>query len=168
MAQIFQIGDDRSGSIQEWLKARHPELLEQAVAARVDGKLLDLSAPLPDAERLEIITFEDEAGQEVFRHTASHIMAEAVQELFPDADLAIGPAIEDGFYYDFDLSKTFEPEDLAKIEAKMSEIIQRDLPLQRAEVALRGPRSVRREGREVQAGIDRGPRRRNPHRVLAG
>ena len=95
----------------------------RAVAAAVEGRLLDLTAPVPETDRLEVLTFEDEAGREVLRHTASHVMAQAVQELFPAPHLAIGPAIEDGFYYDFDLQQAFEPEDLAKIEAKMAEIV---------------------------------------------
>ena len=86
MAESIEIkANERGGSILEWLQAKRPELAEAAVAARVDGKLLDLTAPVPAADRLEILTFEDEAGKEVLRHTASHIMAQAVQELFPGA-----------------------------------------------------------------------------------
>jgi len=122
-------------SILAWLQGSDPELSEQALAARTDGQLLDLSAPLPEVERLEILTFEDEAGREVLRHTASHIMAQAVQSLYPDTRLAIGPAIEGGFYYDFDTSATFGPEDLEKIEAAMADIVAKDLPLERRELS---------------------------------
>ena len=122
-------------SLLAWLEQQHPQVAARAVAARVDGALRDLTAPVPEVEKLEILTFDDEAGREVYRHTASHVMAQAVQELWPDARLAIGPAIADGFYYDFDLPKTFEPDDLAKIEAKMAEIVARDLPLQRRELS---------------------------------
>jgi len=137
MARSMEIEAEgrKSGSILAWLRAKHPELAEGAVAVRVDGRLLDLTGPVPEAERVEVLTFEDEAGREVFRHTASHIMAQAVQALFPEARLAIGPAIEEGFYYDFEVAKTFEPEDLAKIEAEMARIIARDLPLERKEVS---------------------------------
>jgi len=124
-------GDD---SFLSWLARRHPDLGEKAAAARMDGELLDLTAP-PRAGRVEILTFEDEAGREVYRHTASHVMAQAVQQLFPNARLAIGPAIEEGFYYDFDVPVTFGPEDLERIEAHMGEIIARDLPLARQEMS---------------------------------
>lgn len=124
-----------AGSILAWLEKAHPQVAARAVAARVNGRLLDLSAPAPEGEKLEILTFEDEAGREIYRHTASHIMAQAVQELFPEAKLAIGPAIADGFYYDFDAPKAFEPEDLARIEQRMAEIVAQDLPLQRRELS---------------------------------
>jgi len=136
MAQAFELTpeDRRAESILEWLEHAHRELAEAALAARADGRLLDLTAPMPATSRIEILTFEDEAGREVLRHTASHVMAQAVQDLFPDTHLAIGPAIEDGFYYDFDTPVTFAPEDLARIEKRMAEIIARDLPLRRQEV----------------------------------
>jgi len=128
--------DDRSSrSILEWLRRADPALAEEALAARADGGLLDLTASLPEGERIEILTFEDEAGREVLRHTASHVMAEAVQELYPGTLLAIGPAIEDGFYYDFDTESTFGPEDLAKIEERMAEIVAADKPLARREMS---------------------------------
>jgi threonyl-tRNA synthetase len=128
--------DDRSSrSILEWLRRADPALAEEALAARADGGLLDLTASLPEGERIEILTFEDEAGREVLRHTASHVMAEAVQELYPGTLLAIGPAIEDGFYYDFDTESTFGPEDLAKIEEGMAEIVAADRPLARREMS---------------------------------
>ena len=80
---------------------------------------------------VEILTFEDEQGQRAFNHTASHILAQAVQHLFPGAKLAIGPAIEDGFYYDFDVPTPFTPEDLEKLEAEMAAIAKQDLPIER-------------------------------------
>ena len=127
--------DRGSQSILEWLRRADPALAEEALAAGADGGQLDLTAPLPEGERIEILTFEDEGGREVVRHTASHVMAQAVQKLYPDTKLAIGPAIEEGFYYDFDSSATFGPEDLAKIEAAMAEIVAADLPLQRKEMS---------------------------------
>lgn len=136
MARILELtSQDRSaGSILEWLQKQHAEAATEAVAARADGHLLDLTAPLPAADKIEVLTFEDEVGREVYRHTASHVMADAVRSLFPEAKLAIGPAIEDGFYYDFDVSAPFTEEDLARIEARMKEIIAADLPLMRWEL----------------------------------
>ncbi len=137
MARAFDLKpEERSAdSILAWLEARDPELANEAVAARADGRLLDLTAPLPEADRIEILTFDDETGREVVRHTASHAMAQAVQQLYPGTSLAIGPAIEDGFYYDFDTSATFGPEDLARIEARMAEIVAADLPVERREMS---------------------------------
>jgi threonyl-tRNA synthetase len=136
MARAFDLKPEErtADSILAWLQARDPELAHEAVAARADGRLLDLTAPLPEADRIEILTFDDEAGREVVRHTASHAMAQAVQQLYPGTSLAIGPAIEDGFYYDFDTSATFGPDDLEKIEARMAEIVAADLPIQRREM----------------------------------
>ena len=136
MGHVFDIklGERAAPNLLEWLQRYHRDLADDALAARADGRLLDLSAPLPEAERIELLTFDDEAGREVLRHTTSHVMAQAVQDLFPDTHLAIGPAIEDGFYYDFDTPTTFAPEDLERIEKRMAEIIAQDLPLRRQEV----------------------------------
>jgi len=137
MARTLHVKPDDRGSqsILEWLRRADPALAEEALAARAEGGHLDLTAPLPEGERIEILTFEDEGGREVVRHTASHVMAQAVRKLYPDTALAIGPAIEEGFYYDFDTSGTFGPEDLEKIEAAMAEIVAADLPLQRKEMS---------------------------------
>ena len=137
MGQMLDLEPDDCAdeSLLSWLARRHPDLLDQAAAVRVDGQLLDLTAPPPRAGRVEVLTFEDEAGREVYRHTASHVMAQAVQQLFPNARLAIGPAIEEGFYYDFDVPEAFGPEDLEKIEGLMAEIASRDLPLARQEMS---------------------------------
>jgi len=131
---VLQSEDRSAGSLLEWLERTDPALAEAAVAARADGRLLDLTAPLPQADRVEVLTFDDEAGRETYRHTASHIMAQAVLDLFPGTRLAIGPAIEEGFYYDFDTPDAFQPEDLEKIEARMAEIAAADLPIQRKEM----------------------------------
>ncbi len=137
MARTFDIEPGSRGkrSISDWLREAAPEAAERALAARVDGRLLDLTASVPEAGRIEVLTFEDEAGREVLRHTASHVMAQAVQHLYPGTRLAIGPAIEEGFYYDFDSSATFNPEDLEKIEAAMADIIADDLPVERREMS---------------------------------
>ena len=136
MGEIFEIEPEErgAGSILDWLQRYHPDAAGEAVAVQVDGMLLDLTAALPSEGRITVLTFSDEAGREVYRHTASHIMAQAVQALYPDARLTIGPAIEDGFYYDFDTHTTFQPDDLARIEARMRDIIAKDAPLQRQEI----------------------------------
>jgi threonyl-tRNA synthetase len=106
-------------------------LAQAAVALRVDDKLVDLSTRLADGARVEIVTRDSDDGLELLRHDAAHVMAEAVKELFPDAQVTIGPAIEDGFYYDFARADAFTPEDLDAIEARMQEIVARDEPIVR-------------------------------------
>jgi threonyl-tRNA synthetase len=110
-------------------------LAKQALAAKVDGVLQDLTTPLYSDCSVEILTFGSEEGPEIYHHSTSHLMAQAVQELFPDVKIAIGPAIEGGFYYDFDIDKPFTPEDLEAIEKKMSELIKADLPYHRHELS---------------------------------
>ena len=109
-------------------------LSQRAVAVKVDGQPTDLTRKLKSDCAVEILTFDDDEGKEVYWHSASHVMADAVRMLFPEAKLAIGPAIRDGFYYDFDVAEPFVPEDLERIEAKMREIIEADLPFLRNEV----------------------------------
>ena len=104
------------------------------VTARVDGVLLDLRAPLNKGGLLEWADISSRDGLEVLRHSTSHVMAQAVQSLFPGAKITIGPAIREGFYYDFDFDQSFSPEDFPRIEGKMKEIIDRDLPLVRKTV----------------------------------
>ncbi len=123
------------GSILDYLRARDPALACQAVTARADGTLLDLNAALPETDRLEVLTFDDEQGREVYHHSTSHIMAQAVKRLFPNTRLAIGPAIAEGFYYDFDSSHKFVPEDLERIEAEMRAIVAQDLSFAREEIS---------------------------------
>ena len=101
-------------------------LAKKAVAMRVDGVLTDLSDPIEADASLELVLRDDEAALELIRHDAAHVMAEAVQELFPGTQVTIGPVIENGFYYDFARDEPFTPEDFEAIEAKMREIIQRD------------------------------------------
>ena len=107
-------------------------LARNACAAKINGKNADLRDTLNEDCELEILTFDDEYGKRTFRHTASHIMAQAVKRLYPHAKLAIGPAVDDGFYYDFDLETKFTPEDLAKIEAEMKKIVKEDIKLERS------------------------------------
>ena len=100
-------------------------------AARINGVNSDLRTVLKDGDTLELLTFEDEYGRWTFRHTASHIMAQAVKRLYPNAKLAIGPAVDDGFYYDFDIDEKFTPDDLKKIEDEMKKIVKEDIELTR-------------------------------------
>ncbi len=108
---------------------------KEAIAGIVNGVKKDLNYTLKNNDRIEILTFTSSEGKEIYYHSTSHIMAQAVKELFPQAKLAIGPAIKDGFYYDFDLDRSFTPEDMVVIEKKMEEIIDRNLPLKRIEVS---------------------------------
>jgi len=117
-------GRDVAASIAKSLEKR-------AVLVKLDGRLLDLDRALPGGGRFEILTRESPEALETIRHDASHVMAEAVQELFPGTQVTIGPAIEDGFYYDFAREEPFTPEDLALIEQRMKEIVTRDLPIRR-------------------------------------
>jgi len=106
-------------------------LAKAACAVRINGENADLRTVLTEDCALEILTFDDEYGRWAFRHTASHIMAQAVKRLFPNAKLAIGPAVDDGFYYDFDVEESFTPDDLVKIEAEMKKIVKEDIKLER-------------------------------------
>ena len=108
-----------------------PGLAKAALAGKVDGELVDTSYLIDRDADLAIITSRDEEALELLRHDAAHVMAQAVQELYPGTQVTIGPAIEDGFYYDFAREEPFTPEDLGTIEARMREIVKRDLPLQR-------------------------------------
>ncbi|NMA51845.1 MAG: TGS domain-containing protein, partial [Peptococcaceae bacterium] len=106
-------------------------LAKEALVAKVNGQLVDLSVALEHDAEVAFLTFDDEEGKQVFRHSTAHVMAQAVEKLFPGTKLAIGPAIADGFYYDFDTEEPFSPEDLAKIEKEMEAIIKADLPFER-------------------------------------
>ncbi len=105
-----------------------------AVAAKINGELVDLSRPLEQDCTIEPLNQNNEETLEILRHTASHVMAQAVQSLYPEAKITIGPAIENGFYYDFDYPETFSVEDIPQIEAKMQEIIQQATPVFRREL----------------------------------
>ena len=101
-------------------------LAKNAVAVRVDGELWDLTRNIDNPASVEIITRDSEDGLELLRHDAAHVMAEAVKEIWPETQVTIGPAIENGFYYDFAREEPFTPEDLETIEARMREIVERD------------------------------------------
>lgn len=106
---------------------------QDVLAAKVDGAVVDLSRPLAGGALIEPLRFDSAEGREVYRHSSTHVMAQAVKELFPSAQLTIGPALEDSFYYDFSFERPFTPEDLEKIEARAADIIQRNLPITRRE-----------------------------------
>jgi len=107
---------------------------EDAVAAEVNNEMVDLNYSINSDVNLSIITIDSEKGLDISRHTAAHVMAQAVERLFDDVKLAIGPTIDDGFYYDFDLEHRFSPEDLEEIEKEMRKIINEDLEIKREEL----------------------------------
>jgi len=108
---------------------------KKALVARVNGKLYDLSAPIPGDAEVVFLTFDDAEGKKIYWHSSAHVMAAAVKRLFPDAKVTIGPAIDDGFYYDFDVEKPFTEDDLAKIEAEMKKIVGENNSFERREVS---------------------------------
>ncbi|HXV86257.1 MAG TPA: threonine--tRNA ligase [Gemmatimonadales bacterium] len=112
-----------------------PRLAKAAVAARVNGEVRDLSRPLAGDADLEILTDASPDALAVLRHSSAHVLATAVRQLFPEAKIGFGPAIEDGFYYDFDVPRPFTPDDLARIEERMREVVKADYPFQREEVS---------------------------------
>ncbi len=105
-----------------------------AFVAKVDGVLRDLASKVEQDARVELLTFEEPEGREVYWHSTAHLLAQAVKQLLPEAKLAIGPPIDDGFYYDIDIGRPFTPEDLERIEVRMRELAQRDLPIERVEI----------------------------------
>lgn len=125
---------EKGATILEVAKSIHHGLAKEAVAGKVDGKVQSLNCRLEEDCELEILKFEDSEGNHTFRHTTSHILAQAVKHLFPEAKLGIGPAIDNGFYYDFDLEHRFSDEDLVKLEKEIAKIVQADFPLERFEL----------------------------------
>ncbi|RBP39547.1 threonine--tRNA ligase [Garciella nitratireducens] len=134
----------KDGSVREYVKGItvlevakdiSKGLARVALAAKIDGKVIDIRTPIEEDVELNILTFEDQEGKEAFWHTTSHVLAQAVKTLFPNVKLAIGPAIENGFYYDFDVEKPFTPEDLEEIEKEMKKIVKEDYFLERFELS---------------------------------
>ncbi len=111
-----------------------PRLAEAAVAAKIDGQFTDLTVPIDTDAKVEIVTGDSKEGHDVLLHSTAHLMAQAVKELFPNAKVTIGPAIENRFYYDFDIDGTFSDSDLEKIEAKMKELAKSDFSISRQEL----------------------------------
>ena len=133
----------KGGVIKEYTEGTTPAdiakelgmgLYKAACSAKVNGTLVDLRTPLTGDCALSILTFDDQDGKKTFWHTASHMLAQAVKRLYPSAKLAIGPAIDNGFYYDFDVATPFTTDDLAKLEAEMAKIAKEDIPLERLSV----------------------------------
>ena len=125
---------EEGSSILEIARQISEGLARNATAGRVDGKVEDLRFPINKDCKLEILTFDDEDGKKAYWHTSSHIMAQAIKRLYKDIQLAIGPSIDAGFYYDFDTEYRFSEEDFAKIEEEMKKIIKEDLPIERFEL----------------------------------
>jgi len=128
------------GSIREYenpvmaadvVKGFAPGLLKAACAVRINGKTADLRATVEEDSKLSVLTFDDEAGRDTYRHTTAHILAQAVKRLFPDTKLGIGPAIKDGFYYDFDRDIPFTQAELDLLEKEMKKIVKEALPIER-------------------------------------
>ena len=116
-------------TLGEAVKQLSNSLAKKVLAANVNGELTDLREELVDGSEVAFLTFEEDGGKHTLRHTASHVMAQAVKRLWPEAKLAIGPAIDKGFYYDIDMEHTLTPEDLIKIEKEMSRIVKENLPI---------------------------------------
>ena len=122
-------------TVREALTPEGGRLDPKVLAAKINGEPMDLSRPLEQDATIEPLTFESAEGREVYRHSSTHIMAQAVKEVFPTAQLTIGPALDDGFYYDFAFDRPFTPEDLEKIEARAIEIMKRGLTVTRSELS---------------------------------
>lgn len=111
-----------------------PRLRKATLAAELNGELYDAALPIHGDCTLKLLTFADDGGKWTYRHTGSHILAQAVKRLWPEVKLAIGPAIDNGFYYDFDTDIPFSPEDFPKIEKEIAKIVSENLPLERFEL----------------------------------
>jgi len=122
-------------TVAEIAQAIGPGLARAALAGKVDGKLVDTSYRVSEDAYVAIVTERDPEGVDILRHSTAHLLAQAVKELFPDAQVTIGPVIENGFYYDFSYKRPFTPEDLSLIEQKMAEIAKRDLAVNRREMS---------------------------------
>jgi len=131
----YQDGSRHSVTRGSTILALAEKLCPDALAASLNGRVVDLTTPIETPCELRLYTFEDRVGRQTYWHTASHIMAQAVLELFPRTKLGMGPAIEDGFYYDFDTPKPLSQYHLEQIEARMGEIVARDLPIERQEIS---------------------------------
>lgn len=133
----------RDGSVKEVVRGTAaaavveqigPRLARAALAVKLNGVVRDLATPLEEDCSLQVLTFADEDGREVFRHSSAHLMAQAVKRVWPQAQLTVGPPLEHGFYYDIDLPQPLSTEDLPRIEAEMARIVGEDLPIERSEV----------------------------------
>ncbi|MCK5381649.1 MAG: TGS domain-containing protein, partial [Candidatus Latescibacteria bacterium] len=126
---------ERGITVGEVAESIGPRLAKAAVAGMVDSRVVGMSQPLEEDVQVKILTFADAQGRAVVWHSTAHVMAQAVKALFPEAKFGIGPAIEEGFYYDFDVPQSFSPDDLDRIEDRMRQIIKEDAPFVREEVS---------------------------------
>ncbi|MEI6521627.1 MAG: threonine--tRNA ligase [bacterium] len=131
MSEILKVAEneDAARTILSWLKQYHKELSKTAVAVKCGNEMLDVTATIPVGEEISIITSADPEGLEIIRHSAAHLLAQAVLHLFPNAKPTIGPAIDSGFYYDFAVDKPFNEDDLIAIEAEMSKLVKQNIPV---------------------------------------
>ncbi|KAF1683967.1 threonine--tRNA ligase [Veillonella sp. R32] len=136
-------------TLGEAVKQLSNSLAKKVLAAEVDGELTDLREALQDGSHVSFLTFEQQGGKDTLRHSASHIMAQAIKRLWPDAQLAIGPAIENGFYYDIDMEHVLVPEDLAKIEAEMQKIVKANFPIEKEVISREEALTLFKEKKEA-------------------
>ena len=125
---------EKGTTVSDIAKSLGMGLYKSACAGKIDGKVVDIRTPIEENCELSILTFDDEEGKKAYWHTTSHIMAQAVKRLFPNAIFAIGPSIDKGFYYDFDLDQSLTPDDLVKIESEMKKIIKEDIAIEKFEL----------------------------------
>jgi len=112
-----------------------PRLAKETLAVKMNGCTIDLNKPIVDNAEIKFLTFKDNEGKEVYWHSTSHLMAHAIQEIFPEAKFGVGPAIDAGFYYDIDINSTLHEDDLKKIEDKMIELSKQDSMFERVELS---------------------------------
>lgn len=136
-------------TLGEAVKQLSNSLAKKVLAAEVDGELTDLREVLQDGSHVSFLTFEQQGGKDTLRHSASHIMAQAIKRLWPEAQLAIGPAIENGFYYDIDMEHVLVPEDLAKIEAEMQKIVKANFPIEKEVISREEALTLFKEKKEA-------------------
>ena len=122
-------------SVIEVAESIGKRLADDAIAAKLNNELVDLNTKIDKDSKLKIITFKDDEGKLVFRHSSAHLMAQAIKNLFLEVKFAIGPAVDEGFYYDIDYEKSFTPEDFAKIEKEMDKIVKENLSIERTELS---------------------------------
>lgn len=122
-------------TLMDLAKEIGPGLAKAALGGKINGQLVDLSTPITEPSEVQLVTWRDEEGREMFRHTSTHIMAQALKRILPEAKLTIGPPLADSFYYDFDVKEPLTPEVLEKIEAEMDRIVQEGLELKRSEIS---------------------------------
>lgn len=125
---------EKGTTVSDIAKSLGMGLYKSACAGKINGKVVDIRTPIEEDCELSILTFDDEEGKKAYWHTTSHIMAQAVKKLFPNAIFAIGPSIDKGFYYDFDLDQSLTPDDLVKIESEMKKIIKEDIAIEKFEL----------------------------------